>query len=469
MNTLTKIVYNDFPSGTAEIPVISVGKIIPRQLIIKHRPIGVGTDYKIYIRRDLATSYDVDPILTSDTEDAISKIYEFPEGLKYTFLQFKLVTANAVTPEEPELVFIYQPADFEGLAKRVDNTPITVDLSGLITPVNVTAGFVFRGIYDNVTDYAVGDFINYLDTSYIMYSDAAAGTLPTDTTYWQKVAGKGADGPNTVTNATTTNITGILVGDATTVGYISPNDLYVDPTTHKVGIGTTTPATKLHVNGFITSLGMDLSPHTAGSSSVALNVMKFSALYCGTSETLYGGPFLSGLNDNGNVFYGIAASGSGGSVFWAGISGEAYRRMLITANGSITWGGGLAPRDTGLNWDSAGTLKLTSNLILGHLLAEKTTGEQLRIGYDSVNYASFLVGSTGRLVIDHAVGIGIGGTPNSNAILDVQSTTKAFMPPRMTTTQKNAIASPTAGMVVYDTILNILSLFTTSWHTLNIT
>jgi hypothetical protein len=41
-------------------------------------------------------------------------------------------------------------------------------------------------------------------------------------------------------------------------------------------------------------------------------------------------------------------------------------------------------------------------------------------------------------------------TGNANAILDVQSTTKAFMPPRMTTTQRDAIASPTAGMVVYN-------------------
>ena len=50
------------------------------------------------------------------------------------------------------------------------------------------------------------------------------------------------------------------------------------------------------------------------------------------------------------------------------------------------------------------------------------------------------------------VGIGdtAGYTPNSHAVLDVQSTTKAFMPPRMTTGQKNAIPAPVEGMVVYD-------------------
>lgn len=56
--------------------------------------------------------------------------------------------------------------------------------------------------------------------------------------------------------------------------------------------------------------------------------------------------------------------------------------------------------------------------------------------------------------------------PNANAILDVVSTTKAFMPPRMTTGQKNAIPSPTAGMVVYDSTLNKLCVYTTAWETI---
>lgn len=47
-------------------------------------------------------------------------------------------------------------------------------------------------------------------------------------------------------------------------------------------------------------------------------------------------------------------------------------------------------------------------------------------------------------------GVGIGGTPNPNAILDLQTTTQAFLPPRLTTAQKNAIPSPTEGMTVYD-------------------
>ena len=46
---------------------------------------------------------------------------------------------------------------------------------------------------------------------------------------------------------------------------------------------------------------------------------------------------------------------------------------------------------------------------------------------------------------------------NSKAALDVQSTTKSFLPPRMTTTQRNAISSPPAGSVIYNATTNLLN------------
>lgn len=57
-------------------------------------------------------------------------------------------------------------------------------------------------------------------------------------------------------------------------------------------------------------------------------------------------------------------------------------------------------------------------------------------------------------------------TSNASAILQADSTTKGFLPPRMTTTQKNAITSPAAGLVVYDTTLNKLCVYTTAWETI---
>jgi hypothetical protein len=55
---------------------------------------------------------------------------------------------------------------------------------------------------------------------------------------------------------------------------------------------------------------------------------------------------------------------------------------------------------------------------------------------------------------------------DSSAALQVDSTTKGFMPPRMTTTEKNAITTPATSLVVYDSTLNKLAVYTgAAWET----
>jgi hypothetical protein len=51
-----------------------------------------------------------------------------------------------------------------------------------------------------------------------------------------------------------------------------------------------------------------------------------------------------------------------------------------------------------------------------------------------------------------AQNVGIGtSTPNPSAILDVSSTSKGLLLPRMSTTQRNAIASPAVGLIIFNT------------------
>lgn len=60
------------------------------------------------------------------------------------------------------------------------------------------------------------------------------------------------------------------------------------------------------------------------------------------------------------------------------------------------------------------------------------------------------------------VGIGT-NSPDSNAILDISSTTKGVLFPRMTTIQRTGMTT-TEGMIVYDTDEKKLYLFTTDWE-----
>ncbi|MCR9250396.1 MAG: hypothetical protein NXI20_08220, partial [bacterium] len=44
-----------------------------------------------------------------------------------------------------------------------------------------------------------------------------------------------------------------------------------------------------------------------------------------------------------------------------------------------------------------------------------------------------------------------GSSADDSAILDLQSDSKGFVAPRMTTSQRNSISSPATGLVIYDT------------------
>jgi hypothetical protein len=70
-----------------------------------------------------------------------------------------------------------------------------------------------------------------------------------------------------------------------------------------------------------------------------------------------------------------------------------------------------------------------------------------------------------------STGLGIGtSSPSASSILDAQSTTKGVRMPNMTTTQKNAIASPAAGLMVFDTTLAKLCVYTgAAWQTITST
>lgn len=143
----------------------------------------------------------------------------------------------------------------------------------------------------------------------------------------------------------------------------------------------------------------------------------------------------------------------------------------------------------GTNWtvDSSGnstgnTYTATSTTAAGKPLTQLTTTAIGNIGSPSA--AMIVYNSTSNLIeyyngsgwqtIQSVSGLGTmafensnnvsitGGTANfgtagavpASAALSVSSTTLGFLPPVMTTTQRNAISSPATGLIVYDSSLN---------------
>lgn len=54
--------------------------------------------------------------------------------------------------------------------------------------------FTWKGSYNAATNYTVRDVVSYNGNSYVMKVDAAAGTVPTNTTYWDLMSQKGDTG-----------------------------------------------------------------------------------------------------------------------------------------------------------------------------------------------------------------------------------------------------------------------------------
>ena len=70
----------------------------------------------------------------------------------------------------------------------------TVPVYLLNSPVQLNmSGPSFKGVYAGGTTYATGDSVSYNGSSYVALQETT-GNLPTDTTYWQVLANKGATG-----------------------------------------------------------------------------------------------------------------------------------------------------------------------------------------------------------------------------------------------------------------------------------
>jgi len=85
--------------------------------------------------------------------------------------------------------------------------------------------------------------------------------------------------------------------------------------------------------------------------------------------------------------------------------------------------------------------------------------------FEIMTTASWSVWSSTRMIVFAEWEVNIWTTTlDGSAILNVQSTTKGFLPPKMTTTQRDAIWTPATWLVIYNTTTNVLDFYNwTSW------
>ncbi|MEO7306757.1 MAG: hypothetical protein ABIR78_08970 [Ferruginibacter sp.] len=255
-------------------------------------------------------------------------------------------------------------------------------------------------------------------------------------------------------------------------------------TAQNVGIGLITPLTKLHVqNGVsgaapysLASLTVESNDHTfinllspaAKETGILFGIPGFpydGAIDYNNVNTLNGLQFRTNgnqtrmvINSAGNVGIGTASPTALLSLASTGteLAGTAMSNTFRTNAGTLGTGTG-----NEINIASLGFLG-GNNIALGirgyrNSNGSDWTNTSILLGYDvdnTVRPASFFaMGSNGNF------GFGV-ADPAASAKLDVTSTTKGFLPPRMTTTQRDAIASPVPGLMIFNSTTQTIDFYT---------
>lgn len=173
-----------------------------------------------------------------------------------------------------------------------------------------------------------------------------------------------------------------------------------------VGIGTTAPSYKLEVQG--TGTSTPLRVVSSGNTSILLS--------------------RAGTTDNGDATLTVTNSGA------LNIAAQNVIRMVPYSSEIARF------TNTGLGIGTTSPVGRLDVRAPGALSID--TAFRVRNSADSNNL----------MIINGAGGIGVGTTsPLPSAVLDINSTTQGFLPPRMTNAQRTAISLPAIGLMVYCT------------------
>ncbi|MCX6307252.1 MAG: hypothetical protein NT040_19990 [Bacteroidetes bacterium] len=292
----------------------------------------------------------------------------------------------------------------------------------------------------------------------------------------------------------------ISIANSTTNGYLTSPDW--NTFNNKVSSQWTTGISSICYNGGNVGIGTS-APHALLQLASTQGNRKIVLYEAANNDNQY-----FGFGINGSILrYQVGTIGDR-HVFYAGNgSSDSYELMRIQGDGTVGIGtsspqasaildvtstskGFLPPRvaltainsalpvaspASGLlvyNTATAGTSP--NNVTPGYYYWNGSTWSQLSLlagGAGTANYVSKWSSAgtlSTSLLYDNGGNLGIGTTsPVASAALDISSIDKGFLPPRMTTAQRNTIASPASGLVIYNTDEKALNLYSgIAWNSM---
>ena len=269
-----------------------------------------------------------------------------------------------------------------------------------------------------------------------------------------EVSAAGATGITIGTTAITSGTVGRVLFEGTGNVVQESANLFWDNTNGRLGIGGT-PSETLDVKGNATS---------------GFNAISFKSQY--TSVGYLGG-------DNSQIFMSSAPSLGGSYLALSStnailnavqnirfLTGSTERARIAITTGNVLIN---TTTDAGFRLDVNGTARVEQTLRVNGTGTDiaiqfrsgriDNNGTFMRIksptnNQDMVNLTANFLGINETAVIP-------------SAMMAITSTDRGFLPPRMTTTQKNAIATPATGLVIFDSTLNKLCVRGASaWETI---
>lgn len=248
--------------------------------------------------------------------------------------------------------------------------------------------------------------------------------------------------------STLSTSTNYVLKQSSTTGTLINSQIFDNGT--NVGIGTTSPEVKLDIYGSGT-IQHRLQSSSGGDIRFSVDSVGRLGTYSASSLLLLtSGTERMSIDTSGNVGIGTTSPSS-----------------ILHLNSAVPF--------LSIQGSTTGSLRginiMQGSTVFSSLSAEASAGEtRLSAGFSGWGgFQTFYTNGSERIRITSAGNVGIGiSSPDSSALLEIRSSTQGFLPPRMTTSERDNINSPANGLMIFNTDNEQVDVFAngSGWRTI---